>query len=558
MLIVVDREGSELELELELDDPDACVADLVAVLDPVARAVDAGLEIDGRYHGPDVGIEELPLHDGVTVRLAQTPPPPADLPGYEDEFALIAGPHVGRAFALPGELFTVGRDPACDIVVDDPTVSLRHVELERDHDRGGLLVRDLGSSNGTWIDGEPVVDQAHLPPGGVLRFGAVHGILRRPVAGDELRISSLDGPTSPFNRPPRAGLPNELPAIDPPAPPKQRRSDRAFSAIALIGPVLMGGAMVAITRNPRFALFMLMSPVMLIGNYVATKRRAKKEHASEDREFRRALVRLREELAVRIRDEVARREQLDPDLVEVVRRAEAPSTALWQRRPEHDDYLRVRLGTGSMPWEVPIGDPRSTPPPQVQELVDEHAELPRAPVTVDLVGGGVVGIVGDRTASLALARALLCQLTVHHGPADLSVVVTAADGRGADWDWTKWLPHTRDATGASRTLSDSSERSGAMLGQLLAAAEAADDRSSRTREVPHGPVRCFVVDDVSLLAGRRAPARLLLGGAGGPVTGIVLADREDQLPAFCDTVVECWSDLGDAELRRPQERLTVG
>ncbi|MEX0836072.1 MAG: hypothetical protein WD010_08275, partial [Nitriliruptor sp.] len=165
----------------------------------------------------------------------------------------------------------------------------------------------------------------------------MHASVRRPESGDELRISSLDGPTSPFNRLLRPGLPT----LEPPAPPKERRSDRAFSAIALIGPVLMGGAMVAITRNPRFALFMLMSPVMLIGNYVASKRRAKKEHATEDREFRCSLVRLREELGSRVRDEVARREQLDPDLVEVVRRAEAPSTSLWQRRPEHGE-LRGR------------------------------------------------------------------------------------------------------------------------------------------------------------------------------------------------------------------------
>jgi DNA segregation ATPase FtsK/SpoIIIE, S-DNA-T family len=559
VLIVVDRDGTELELELELDAPDACVADLVAALDPVARAVDAGIEIGGRYHGPDVGIDELPLHDGVIVRLADTPPLPTDLPGYEDELALTAGPHVGRAFPLAGERFTIGRDPGCDIVVDDPTVSVRHVELERDHDAGGFLVRDLGSSNGTWVDGEPVTATGHLAVDRILRFGAVHAQVRRPEAGDELRVSSLDGATSPFNRPPRPGRPEPLPPLDLPAPPKPRRSDRAFSAIALIGPVLMGGMMVAITRNPRFALFMLMSPVMLIGNYVAGKRRAKKEHANEDREFRRAMVQLREDLATRTRDEVTRRERLEPDLAELVRRAEAPSTALWQRRPAHEDYLRVRLGTGRMPWDVPVGDGREVPPPQVQELLDEHAELPRAPVTVDLVGGGVVGIVGDRTASVALARALLCQLTVHQGPADLALVVTVADGRGPDWDWTKWLPHTRDATGASRTLSDDSERSAAMLGQLLAAAEAEaeDRRPARTGEVPRGPVRCFVVDDVSLLAGRRAPARLLLGGAAGPVTGIVLAEREDQLPAFCDTVVECWSDLGDAELRRPQERLAV-
>jgi DNA segregation ATPase FtsK/SpoIIIE, S-DNA-T family len=560
VLVVVEREGAELELELELDGPDASVADLVAAVDPVAAAVDAGVEVDGRYHGPDEGLDELPLRDGVRLRLTSTPPLPRDLPGYDDELALVAGPRAGRAHRLDGDHLVVGRDPACDVHLDDPTVSLRHVELERDHDRGGFTVRDLGSSNGTWIDGRPVSGTAHLAVGGLLRLGAVHAVVRTPVSGDELRVGRVDGATSPFNRPPRPGTPAPSPDLALPPPPKERRNDRAFSAVALVGPLLMGGVMIAITGNPRFAMFMLMSPVMLLGNHLAGKRRSRKESVTADREFRRALDQLRVDLATRADDERLRRDQLDPDLVEVVRRAEAPSTTLWQRRPDHDDYLRVRVGTGDVPWDPPVEAGREAPPAPVRELLDGASPLARAPVTVDLVGGGVVGIVGDRDAGLALARALLSQLTVHQGPADLSLLVTVAEDREADWDWTKWLPHTRDATGATRTLTADQERSSAMLGAVLAAAEAeaeAGPTFRTTREVPRGPVRCLVVDDVRLLAGRRAPARLLLGGAAGPVTGIVLADREEQLPAVCDTVVECWSDLGDAELRRPQERLVV-
>jgi pSer/pThr/pTyr-binding forkhead associated (FHA) protein len=44
----------------------------------------------------------------------------------------------------------IGRSPECDIFLDDVTVSRRHAELVRDGDR--LLIRDLGSLNGTFVN----------------------------------------------------------------------------------------------------------------------------------------------------------------------------------------------------------------------------------------------------------------------------------------------------------------------------------------------------------------------------------------------------------------------
>ena len=45
----------------------------------------------------------------------------------------------------------IGRNPSCDLVLADPTVSRRHAELRRDGD--GWVLADLHSSNGTWLNG---------------------------------------------------------------------------------------------------------------------------------------------------------------------------------------------------------------------------------------------------------------------------------------------------------------------------------------------------------------------------------------------------------------------
>src|SRR3954453_8720419 len=48
----------------------------------------------------------------------------------------------------------VGRAPTCDLPVFDPTISRRHAELVGDE--GGVSLRDLGSSNGTFVNGTKV------------------------------------------------------------------------------------------------------------------------------------------------------------------------------------------------------------------------------------------------------------------------------------------------------------------------------------------------------------------------------------------------------------------
>lgn len=80
------------------------------------------------------------------------------------------GTATARAFELkPGANF-LGRDPGNDVMIDDASVSGSHAQLVVD--RATATVTDLGSSNGTFIDREPVVE-AVLQAGQFLRLGGV-------------------------------------------------------------------------------------------------------------------------------------------------------------------------------------------------------------------------------------------------------------------------------------------------------------------------------------------------------------------------------------------------
>jgi DNA-binding NtrC family response regulator len=81
----------------------------------------------------------------------------------------VAGPGAGRALAMLSALATVGRHSTNDLVVPDPRVSGVHLELRRVGDH--VLVRDAGSTNGTWI-GPHRVTEIHLAPGGEVTIGS--------------------------------------------------------------------------------------------------------------------------------------------------------------------------------------------------------------------------------------------------------------------------------------------------------------------------------------------------------------------------------------------------
>src|SRR3954453_10047098 len=89
----------------------------------------------------------------------------------------------GRPFPIPlqpptmneGETRVLGRAPTCDFAIPDSTVSSRHAELTRTPE--GWVIRDLGSRNGTRLNGWLVKEDA-LEPGDLVALGSSEFVFR--------------------------------------------------------------------------------------------------------------------------------------------------------------------------------------------------------------------------------------------------------------------------------------------------------------------------------------------------------------------------------------------
>lgn len=90
-----------------------------------------------------------------------------------DHLAFLSGPLAGKNVPL-ADTQIIGRGQQADLRIDDASVSREHARLV--HNADGWLVVDLGSSNGTSVDGERQ-QRSLVRDGSVISFGAVHARL---------------------------------------------------------------------------------------------------------------------------------------------------------------------------------------------------------------------------------------------------------------------------------------------------------------------------------------------------------------------------------------------
>lgn len=470
---------------------------------------------DDRLCGPRLRV-------GARLRLGTVAPAQ---PAQADPTRILqvsGGRGAGTTVAVRSGQVVIGRGPECDLRLDDDAVSRRHAALHVG--RTGVTLHDLGSTNGTLLDGTPVGRAGVAVHGGQqIRVGdsllAISERVERPAA------IAVYGEKVLVNRSPRLPLPAAPTVVEVPARP-QPTPPRPVQWLAALLPAVAGGALAWITGSLQFLLFILLTPAMLLssalGERVRTRRANRTAHV-EYLDARRAAARTVD--AALTKEATARREAA-PDPATIARIAAGPGRRIWERGSADDDQLRVRVATGKV---------AATLRTRTGATATSAGLLTDVPVCVDL-RAGPLGIVGPLETARAVCRWALLQLAVLVSPEQLDVALFLSSDAPA-WHWARWLPHLRGHVACTA----------AEWGEL--AAELAAERAVEVTTPPDFAKRpgrrlVLVLDRAGEVSAAPGLAALLSAGPSSAVTALCVDNDRARLPASCTTIARISGDAG--------------
>lgn len=474
------------------------------------------------------------LHDGMVVTLDRTYASGTSLvePSGAVELRVVGGPLAGSVHRLGLGTTLLG--------CGDAGVSLSGLPpraAEVTVSPAGVRVRPLPGVPARL--GDAHIDADTLwPPALPLRIGTHVLTVEAPVAPDAALSALADGGLA-YNRPPRMLPPSRKHRLEVPVPPAKPERPRLPLLAALL-PAVMGLLIAMLTKQFMFLLMVLLSPIMVLGNYFSEKRLNKKRAATDTMSYADQKAAYEVELAVAAAAEAKERREVAPDAAEVLLTATGPRHRLWERRYDDSDALSLRLGLADVPAAIELVLASTAP---IGTAAPEPPLLTAVPVNLPLRHLGVIGLAGPRAADQALARWLVAQAAVLHSPRDLAIVVLAPDpASGADWGWLRWLPHCKSEAGAS-VGSDAATAAKRVTELANEVANRRRNASPNTLTVSDAPVQqtiLVVLDGAREL--RRLPGMPMVL-AEGPAVGVfaICIDTDVRLlPEECRAVVS-WS-----------------
>ncbi|UFU03362.1 FHA domain-containing protein [Ruania suaedae] len=523
---------------------------------------------------PDVPIGEASIGSGfaaAVLNLGERAVPSAPT-GARSVGVLRAtdGPLRGQEFPLAMGHTSIGRDPGNGLVLADPLVSKRHARIEVS---GYVELVDLNSANGVLVDGE-LVQRVRLVPGKPFVIGGTTLVLYLASdfdgTGEDPVLERGGGLL--FNRSPRVEVRYPGTEFPPPRLPTEA-VQKLFPWVMLVAPVIMALSIYFITDRPRALLLVVMTPLMALGNFINQRNQTGNKRNHELLLFERQFEELEEKFYRSKPEEERARNDEVPPVAEVFEHAMRLGPLLWTRRPEHWNFLALRLGIGRAPSRNSIA-PRDSQDglpeyiERLERLKERYRFVDGVPVMDTLRDLGSIGVAGPTGPASDAMRGLAVQIFGLHAPNEVvSVAFTDAEWAG-ELEWIKWLPHTTSETSPFKSLplADSAPAANSLLNALeeyvLRGGSRPDprgpfaerwtpmnygtdvNRASEQMKRPH-PINVvvFVTNDAPV--DRARLVQVLERGADVGVHAVFVSPTVESLPAACRGYLDVAGGLDD-------------
>lgn len=202
---------------------------------------------------------------------------------------------------------------------------------------------------------------------------------------------------------------------------------------------------------------LLMSVSMLLGTVlwpILTKRYEKKQKIKNELKRQKKYLAYLDE----VRDEIKRKCKEQSDILtenlvdpnECISRVYEEKANLWERTNTHSDFLKLRVGLGSLPLDADVTCPEKKFTMDEDNLQDamlslgsEPKVLNNVPISISLIEKFISGIYGAKSEVTNLLKMLVLQIVTLHSYDEVKVVLIA-DNENEEWNFVRYIPHFWD------------------------------------------------------------------------------------------------------------------
>lgn len=425
---------------------------------------------------------------------------------------VVTGPDAGTsfllepAFQLASGRFVLGRSSAADAALSDRLTSASHAVLQLGGD-GSITAADLGSTNGTFLEGRPIGrEPVQLKPGDYLQVGSS---VLTVVVVESQELATLGehfGANSAFPRRFRHATQSLPTKLKPPGHPATSEPSKSPWWRSLT-PLITGIGFAMMTGRWQFLLIIALAPILFTIDIQKQKKRRLQEreaalavYESEQAAFKKSVDDVRSAERDRLRTQA-----IGGGVGSFF--ATIRHRRLWERTAGDPDFGAVDLGLAALRSTIDAGD---------DSTLTGRPRLWGMPLSASLPETGSLGVTGPMDRCRAVLRNLVIGTAATHSPVDVRFWFFTDAEHEAEWDFARWLPHSFTSERTSAIGSTGPERAAL----LKALRQLVDTRGQEQRDGQIGPLHIVVVDGTHLMPNREL-AELLTDGPPVGVVGIV-------------------------------------
>ncbi len=233
-----------------------------------------------------------------------------------------------------------------------------------------------------------------------------------------------------------------------------------------------------------------------------------------------------------------------PPLDELKKTILFKKTNLWERERDQDDFLRVRVGTGTEPAKLDIRYPEEHFSLQVDDLaqighklVNESKDLVNVPITVSFVEKYISALVGETPVIEKISYGIILQLITYFSYDDLKLVFFTNENKAHFWEFAKDLPHcfNEDKTVRyfAKTIDDMKQVSSALEGEFQRRAYTEDNAFREQNYRTYKPYYFIITDDFKSARDIEIIKNVLEQKTNYGFSLLILNDKLTNLPNEC-------------------------